>query len=327
MRAGVSESTVSHVLNNTRQVSPEKRQRVLSAVRDLGFSANAHARGLARGRSDLLGIIVSDIENPFFPGVIKAFESSARQEGFDVLLFSTSYDMEIAERACRKLVENKANAVAILTSQLDQVLIDYLVANKIKSVMLDGSVVSPSCSTLRLRYEKGAVEGVQCLYNLGHRDIAMIAGPQNRRSHISYKTAVESACWALNCRLHVIEGKNTSDSGFEATEQLLKSKEFPTAIMCSNDLTAIGVIQALTKAGLRVPDDVSVVGADDIPMAQLIVPSLTTVHMPRMDLGNIAFKTLHKMLQGEAPAGLDITLDTQLVVRYSTAAPRKPKEN
>src|ERR1035438_5007885 len=208
LRAGVSESTVSHVINNTRPVSEDKKARILLAMRELGFSANAHARGLARGRSNFLGMLVSDIENPFFPGVIKAFEDIARQHGFDVLLFSTNYDPQIAESACRKLVENQAPAVAIMTSQLDPGLLKYLAKNNIDSVMLDGTKVAPHRSSLHLRYEKGAVEGVQCLFNLGHRDMAMIAGPQNRRSHIAYRAAVESAAWALNCRLRVIDGLN-----------------------------------------------------------------------------------------------------------------------
>ncbi len=322
LQAGVSESTVSHVINKTRQVSNKKTQSVLDAMRELGFAANAHARGLARGKSDFLGIIVSDIENPFFPGMIKAFENEARQNGFDVLLFCTNYDMETAERACRKLVENKASAVAIMTSQLEPALIEYLAANQVKSVMLDGATVSSHTSSLRFRYEKGAVEGVQCLYNLGHRDIAMIAGPQNRRSHVAYKTAVEAAGWALNCNLRVIEGNNTPESGSDAVDQLLTGSLFPTALLCSNDLTAIGAIKALIRAGLRVPEDVSVIGADDIPMALLMTPSLTTVHMPRQELGRTAFSLIYKMLQGDAPNGLEVLLDTHLVLRSSTGSPR-----
>ncbi len=322
VRAQVSESTVSHVLNKTRQVSEEKREKVLAAMQELGFAANAYARGLARGRSDLIGVVVSDIENPFFPGMIKAFESEAGKHGFDVLLFCTNYDMEIAARACRKLVENQASAVAIMTSQLDPSLLEYLASNQVKSVMLDGTTVSPHCSSLRFRYEKGAVEGVQCLFNLGHREIAMIAGPQNRRSHIAYKAAVEAAGWALSCNVRVIEGNNTPESGYEAVEHLLTGSDFPTALLCSNDLTAIGAIQALVRAGLRVPEDVSVIGADDIPMAHLMTPTLTTVHMPRQELGTMAFNLVNRMLNGEAPDGLEVLLDTQLVLRASTAAPR-----
>jgi LacI family transcriptional regulator len=322
-RAGVSESTVSHVINSTRPVSEDKKARILLAMRELGFSANAHARGLARGRSNFLGMLVSDIENPFFPGVIKAFEDIARQHGFDVLLFSTNYDSEVAESACRKLVENQAPAVAIMTSQLDPALLEYLAKNSVDSVMLDGIKVAPHRSSLHLRYEKGAVEGVQCLFNLGHRDMAMIAGPQNRRSHIAYRTAVESAAMALNCRLRVIEGHNTPESGSDAIARLLTAADLPTAILCSNDLTATGAIQALNHSGLRVPEDISVVGADDIPLAQLMTPTLTTVHIPRQDLGRMAFSLIEKMLNGDFPDGTESFLDTHLIVRGSTGSGRR----
>jgi len=322
-RAGVSESTVSHVVNNTRSVSEETKAQVQLAMRELGFSANAHARGLALGRSNFLGILVSDIENPFFPGVIKSFEDLARQNGFDVLLFSTNYDAGIAERACQKLVENMAPAVAIMTSQVDPSLLEYLSTNSVDSVMLDGATIGPHRSSLRLRYEKGAVEGVRCLFNLGHRDLAMIAGPQNRRSHIAYKTAVESAAWALNCRLRIMEGRNTAESGSHAVRELLTGSTMPSAILCSNDLTAIGAIQTLTRSGLRVPEDVSVVGLDDIPLAELMTPPLTTVHIPRQELGKMAFSIVHRMMNGELPTGIEATLDTHLIIRGSTGANRR----
>ena len=322
LRAGVSESTVSHVVNKTRIVSDEKRQRVVDAMRDLGFSANAHVRGLSRGRSSFVGMLVSDIENPFYPGLIKSFEVAARQHGFDVLLFSTNYDPDTTERACQKLVENHAPAVAIMTSQVDSAMLDYLSANKVVSVMLDGATVGPERSSIRIRYEKGAVEAVQCLFNLGHRSMAMIAGPQNRRSHTAYKTAVEAAAMALNCKLRVIEGQNTLDSGSNAVTQLLTSPDLPTAILCSNDLTAIGAIQTLTRSGLRVPDDVSVLGADDIPLSCLVTPPLTTIRIPREELGSEAFQVIQQMLAGTQSTGVDLALNPHLVVRSSTSTVR-----
>lgn len=322
-QAGVSESTVSHVVNNTRPVGELTKARVLAAMHELDFSANAHARGLALGRSNFIGMIVSDIENPFFPGVIKSFGDSARQSGFDVLLFSTNYDMGIAERACQKLVENQVPAVAIMTSQVDSALLSYLASNSVETVMLDGAEVAPRRASLRLRYERGAVEGVQCLFNLGHRDLAMIAGPQNRRSHIAYRTAVESAALALGCRILVMEGRNDADSGSEAVRELLTSPDLPTAILCSNDLTAIGVIRTLTQSGLQVPQDISVVGADDIPLAELMTPSLTTIHIPRQELGRTAFAMIQRALNSEFPTGTECSLDTRLIVRGSTGASRK----
>jgi LacI family transcriptional regulator len=216
-----------------------------------------------------------------------------------------------------------APAVAIMTSQVDPSLLQYLAENHVDSVMLDGASVGLHRSSLRLRYEKGAVESVRCLFNLGHRDLAMIAGPQNRRSHIAYKTAVESAAWALNCSLRIMEGRNSAESGSEAVRDLLTGSIMPSAILCSNDLTAIGAIKALTQSGLRVPEDVSVVGLDDIPLAELMTPPLTTVHIPRQELGKMAFSILQRMLNGYLSSGIESTLDTYLIVRGSTGAHRQ----
>jgi LacI family transcriptional regulator len=121
----------------------------------------------------------------------------------------------------------------------------------------------------------------------------------------------------------VIEGHNTPESGSDAIKGLLTAADLPTAILCSNDLTAIGAIQALNRSGLRVPEDISVVGADDIPLAQLMTPTLTTVHLPRQDLGRMAFSIIEKMLNGEFAGGAEFFLDTHLIVRGSTGSGRR----
>ena len=216
-------------------------------------------------------------------------------------------------------------AVAVLTSELDPSLLEYLSGNHVDSVMLGGGTIGPHRSSLRLDYEKGAVAAVRCLYNLGHREFVMIAGPQNRKSHIAYKTAIESAARALDCRLRIVVGRNTIDSGSQAVREFITDSAVPTAILCSNDLTAVGAVRTLTGSGLRVPEHVSVVGLDDIPLAELMSPSLTTVHIPRHELGQLAFSILHRMLSGEIPAGIEATLDSHLIVRGSTGASRKVK--
>lgn len=317
-RCGVAESTVSHVVNNTRFVSPEIRERVLAAMRELNYHGNAHARRLARGSSDFLGLIISDIENPFFPGLIKAFESTALQHGFDVLLATTNYDPARTESAFRKMVQNKAPGVAVLSSRVDQAMAAELEANGVASVFLDAGSVGPKRSNLRLNYTKGAVEAINYLYNLGHREFALIAGPQNRPSHVAYREAVSSALEQENLRPQVLEGENNVEGGARAVQRLLTSRQFPTAILCSNDLTAIGALQALFRAGIRVPEDVSVIGADDIPFASLTHPPLTTVRIPREKLGELACNVLHQMLTGQKEAG-EWLLDTELVIRESTA--------
>lgn len=320
-RCGVAESTVSHVLNNTKHVSPEVKERVLRAMRELNFHGNAHARRLARGYSDFLGLIISDIENPFFPGLIKAFESAALQAGFDVLLATTNYEPERTQKAFQKMIENKAPAVAVMTSRIDPERARQLDENGVAAVFLDSGGIGPRRSNIRLDYAKGTYEAINYLHNLGHRDFAYVSGPQNRPSHVAYREAVRSALDYLDLRPRIIDGENTVVSGEQAMRTLLTARPLPTAVLCSNDLTAIGVLGVLLHAGIQVPDDISVVGADDIPYASYTHPPLTTVQIPRERLGTLAFEILQKMLREEAP-GSETTLDTQLILRESTGVAR-----
>ena len=171
---------------------------------------------------------------------------------------------------------------------------------------------------MRLNYAKGAHEAVNYLHNLGHRDFCLVAGPQDRPSHVAYREAVRSALDEVALELRVIEGENNVEGGTRAVQRLLTGRRFPTAVLCSNDLTAVGALRALFRAGIRVPEEVSVIGADDIPMAELTHPALSTVRIPRERLGELACDILHEMLREKKPAQ-DWQLDTELVIRESTA--------
>jgi LacI family transcriptional regulator len=323
-RCGVAESTVSHVMNHTRFVAPETRRKVLQAIRELNYHGNAHARRLARGRCDFLGLIISDIENPFFPGLIKGFESAALERGFDLLLCTTNYDPERTRGAFRKMVENNVPGVAVMTSRVDRSLADVLIAHHIASVFLDAEPPRAFKSNIRMNYAKGAREAIAYLYNLGHRDFFLLAGPQNRPSHEALRKAVEHALSERGILYRGVEGENTEESGVAETRRLLSEKPLPSAILCSNDLTAIGVMNELAKAGLRVPNDVSVVGADDIRFAHLTRPPLTTMRIPKEALGRLAFMTLEEMLACSRPTGLERTVDTELIIRGSTGPAPAP---
>lgn len=318
-RCGVSESTVSHVLNNTKFVSPEVRERVLEAMRALNFHGNAHARRLARGHSDFLGLIISDIENPFFPGLIKAFESAAIRSGYDVLLSMTNYEAARTERSFLKMIQNQVAAVAVMTSRVDPQLARTLEGNGVPSVFLDSGGVGPLRSNVRLDYATGTHQAINYLYNLGHRDFAFIIGPQNRSSHVAYRTAATAALSKLRLTPRIIEGENTVESGERAAGQLLSGRPMPTAILCSNDLTAMGAMRALLRSGVQIPDEVSIIGADDIPFATHTHPPLTTVQIPRERLGELAFDILLHMLKEKA-GGTEAVLETGLILRESAGA-------
>lgn len=317
-RCGVSESTVSHVINHTKFVSPETRAQIERVMREMNYHRDSHARRLARGHSDFLGLIISNIENPFYPGLIKAFESGALERGYEVLLCTTNYDAARTDHAFRKMIENKSPGVAVMTSRVEPRMARLLAEQGVASVFLDSDGPGPLKSNIRLNYARGAGEAVRYLHNLGHRRFALIAGPQNRASHAAYRTAVETALAEFDLTPHVLEGNNDVSGGEGAVPRLLTEKSFPTAILCSNDLTAMGAMRALSKCGLSVPGEVSVIGADDIPFAALAHPPLTTVRMPRERLGSLALEILLKMLGKKRGPGTESVLETELIIREST---------
>jgi len=318
-RAGISVTTVSHVLNKTRHVAPETRQRVLEVIRELGFYKNAHARRLARGNSDFYGLIVSDIRNPFFPEVITSFENAALEKGFDLLLCNTNYDPARTQAAVRKMIENKVRGVAVMTSELPRNLAADLAANQVAVVFLDMGSVEPYISNIRVDYARGIRQAIHYLSELGHRDFAFIAGPQNLCSAVARREAFLAALRRRGIAdYRVIEGNHKVDGAVAAVRTLLAERRLATAILCSNDLTAIGALSTLQQAGRQVPRDVSVVGFDDIDFASLAYPPLTTISLPRDRLGKLAFEALQKMLRSERRLGAEYVVETRLVVRQTT---------
>ncbi len=323
-RCGVAESTVSHVLNGTKFVAPVTRERIETALREMNFHRDSHARRLARGHSNFLGLIISDIENPFYPGLIKAFETVALAQGFEVLLSTTNYDAARTDDAFRKMIENKSPGVAVMTSRVDPKMAKYLAEHGVASVFLDSGGAGPRKSDIRVDYRKGVRGAVRYLHHLGHRVFALIAGPQNRASHVAYRQTVEAALAELGLKASVVEGNNDAASGAAAVQRLLTGERFPTAILCSNDVTAMSATRALFQSGLRVPADVSVVGADDIPFAALTQPPLTTVRIPRERLASLAFELLRELLS-KPGRGKEAVLESELIIRESSAVvPARP---
>jgi LacI family transcriptional regulator len=320
-RAGVSISTVSHVLNKTRPVAPQTRERVLGIVRELNYYKNAFGRRLARGKGDAVGLIISDIENPFFPELIRNFETAAVEGSLDTLICTTHYNTERSQHAVRRMIENRVQGVAVMTSQLNPALVDELVAADIPVVRLDAGPAGRARSNIRVDYSTGAAEAARHLRDLGHRRIGFIAGPHQRVSAVTFQNAVLEAI--AKCGLpqpRIIEGDNTMDGGAAGMEKLIAGPETCTAVVCGHDMAALGAIRAAIESGRSVPRDISIIGADDIAFARYAQPSLTTIRIPRDELGRMAFEALRRMIRRQRRPGSEDVLETHLVVRHSTGA-------
>ena len=326
-RAGVSLATVSHVLNKTRYTTPETESRVLEAVRELNYHTNTHARRLAMKQSDLFGLIISEISNPFFPEIVNGFQMAAWKEGFDTLLCNTEHDQMRSDNAIRNMLQSNVRGVAVMSSALTHKSVEHLKASEIGVVFYNLGRAEKLVSNIQINYQTGISRSIDHLMELGHRRIAVISGPQTNRTAITLQKAIVEELESRHLQpFPILESNFKVDGGASAVQIILGQSTIPTAIFCSNDLIAMGAMSALEEAGVKVPEDVSIVGFDDIFFARLSRPPLTTVRIPREQLGELAFKALHKMSLSKRHSGIEYQIETELVIRKSTApANLKPK--
>ncbi|MBZ5668714.1 MAG: LacI family transcriptional regulator [Acidobacteriia bacterium] len=317
--AKVSTATVSHVLNNTGQVSGKTRRHVLSVVRRLGYFPNAHARNLAWRSSRTLGMIFSDIENPFFPEVIRSFETRARQIGYEVILSDTNYDPALVRRATEKMLEHHVRGVAVMTSEANPQLMDEIYQRRIAVTFLDLGLVRRYVSNLRIDYFSGIQQVVKHLFQLGHRQMIFAGERPSLNSNTARRQAFIQCTKALGLDPGpTLLGDLRFEGGVAAALSILKLKPRPTAVVAVNDLTAVGLIKGFTQAGLRVPEDISVTGFDKTHLADYITPSITTVDIHPDWLGRIAADSLHELSTADEHMGKEYSIPAELIVKAST---------
>jgi LacI family transcriptional regulator len=326
--ANVSIATVSRAINGIPTVNAEMAKRVWEVVEALDFVPNTQARALVSGRSRLFGLLISEITNPFFPELIQGFEDVAIEHGYEILVSSTNYDPKRMSNCIRRMIERKVEGVAVMTFGIEEPLLNQLANRQVPLVFVDIGPDRPGISLLKVDYERGIRQAVAHLTKLGHTKIGFVSGPLRLNSATSrlqaYQGAMRSA--GLSARQEwTLEGDHTLEGGVAAMERLIEQKERPTALLCSNDMTAIGVMHTAWRAGLNVPRDLSVVGFDDIHLAAMMMPPLTTIQMSRYDLARAAFGALRGFVEEpEAQAGRqEIVIPTELIVRESTGAPAR----
>ncbi len=323
--AGVSRSTVSRVINDHPNVRPEVRERVWQVIREVGYQPHAAARSLATNRTQVLGLIIPQavttlFTDPFFPHLIQGMAEACNAHRYHLMLslFTGRTDQESLYR--RVLRSGTLDGVVVASTTLDDPLIPRLLQEKLPFVSV-GRHREAAVSYVDVDNVAGARQAVEHLLRQGHRRIATVTGPlammAGRDRLEGYRQALEARGVPVDDAL-IAEGDFTEEGGRMAMQRLLPHR--PTAVFVASDTMAVGAMKAIKEAGLRIPEDVAVVGFDDLPVASIVEPALTTVRQPIERLGATAVEVLIGLIEQQAEAPQHVILPTQLVIRASCGA-------
>ena len=322
-QANVSIATVSRVLNKRGTVQPELAKRVREAIQQTGYLPNVSARSLSSGRSRIFGVIISNLMNPFFPELLQSFEEHAVAAGYEVLVASTAYDLQRMGSCIDRMLERKVDGVAVMTFGIEGPLLSRFVDHGIPLVFMDKAPEGPHNFAIEVDYASGIQQAIQHLAVLGHRRIGFISGPEQQVSVANRMRAIERAARDIGLTYDpelLYAGDHTLESGEQGLARFLALKSPPTAILCSNDLSAIGVMHGAEERGLSIPHDLSLIGFDGIEIGGYMVPALTSVVMSRRAIAEQAVELLWSSVEGRQ--GRPSTVSTHLLVRRTTAVPR-----
>nr|WP_277624051.1 LacI family DNA-binding transcriptional regulator [Undibacterium sp. TS12] len=298
--AGVSPSTVSRILNGTAKVSPEKRKAVETVIAELKFEPNQLAQGLKSGRSMTIGIVVQDIASPFFDETLHGVDDGLKGTGYASVIVSGHWNAEEEAARIKLLLARKVDGIILLSGRIaDKTVLEFA---KDKPIVATGRALrSKTAVGFKLDNEYGAYLATRHLIELGHRRIAFVTGPANNTDaeerQQGYQRALREANIAFEQNL-VAEGNFHEASGLLAINRLLETQQQFSAIFAANDLSAYGVRLGLYRKGIRVPEDISLIGFDDLPSSLYTTPPLTTIHQPLYDMGLLATRTLLGLISG-----------------------------
>ena len=320
-KAGVSVATVSYVLNDAHKVRPETEQRVRRAAQDLGYLRNTAARSLALGRSTMVGLIIPDIGNPFFPEITKAFQEAANACGLEAIVMNTNSDAQRIRGLVERLLGLQVPGAAFLTSQVEPAIKEMLARKGVAAAYLDHVGAGARSSNIAIDYRKGIFEAVDHLRQLGHRKVGFIGGPADGAAARLRKEAFVDAARRAGMETGTVDCDFTVQGGYFSCGKLLAACD-PTAVIAANDLMAIGAMHCAYDRQVSVPAALSIIGFDDITFAQFTQPALTTVAVPRASIGNLAFESLWTLIHDPGRPGKEYQISPSLVVRQTTAPPR-----
>ncbi|MFC5708447.1 substrate-binding domain-containing protein [Aeromonas eucrenophila] len=329
-RAGVSTTTVSHVINETRVVAQETRERVFAAMQALNYAPSLVARSLKVKETNSIGMLVTTSSNPFFAEVVRGVERYCFEQGYNLMLGNTEGQAETALSYLKMMLRKRVDGLLIMCSEGQQEVFNQL--DWLKSlpvVVMDWGMESREVDLIADNSHQGGYLATRHLIELGHRDIGCITGPRSRapadQRLSGFVQGMQEAGLAIN-PAWIQEGDFDCASGHDAMLRLLSQPSRPSALFVCNDMMAMGVISAAHRAGLSIPEDLSLVGYDNVALAQYMSPPLTTVNQPKEELGRLAVTRLLARINGETIDNHMITVDPDLVIRDSCAPfPPRPQ--
>lgn len=319
--AGVSTSTVSHVINKSRFVSDEIAERVNNAAQQLNYAPSALARSLKMNRTKTIGMLVITSTNPFFGEVVKGVERSCYHQGYNLILCNTEGDNQRMKASINTLLQKRVDGLLLMCSTLEGERLDVFDRYPdIPIVVMDWGPILFASDKIQDNSLQGGYMAAKHLIECGHKEIGCITGPlirhQAQMRYEGYKRALAEAGIAINPDW-IVESDFECEGGYQAFEKLYQRGKLPSALFVSNDMMAMGVIQAASQRGLRVPDDLSLIGYDDVHIAKFMTPALTTIHQPKYRLGKAAVDTLLYRLENPDTTAQVVQLEPTLVVRNS----------
>jgi LacI family transcriptional regulator len=325
-QARVSVSTVSHVLNGTRTVAEATQRRVLASVEELGYRQNMLARGLKTRQTFTVGLLISDIQNPFFASVVRGIEDVALSRGYHLFLCNTDEDPEREDAYVTELAKKQVDGLIVASAASRPNHARRLRVEDIPYVFMDREVEGVGADAVRVDNALGTRMIAEHLVGLGHERIGMISGPLDKSSGHERYGGLKEALAGLGIVLAdalVRFGDFKTPSGREGAKDLLRLPEAPTALVVANNQMTLGALLAIRELGLRMPNDISVVGFDDVEWAPLADPPLTALAQPTYEMGVEAVGMLLERIEGDPAAPPKrVFLEPRLVVRNSTAHPR-----
>lgn len=316
---GLSESTVSRALNGFTVISPETRDLVREAAEKNGYIRNNVARGLALQRSHLIGMMVSDIANPFFSEVARGVHDVAQEQGYVVALCNTERKVEKEDALAQALLANQVAGFIFVGGTMGDTHLKKLQAQQIPFVTAGRRIRGLHVPTVAVDNVAVGYMATQHLIGLGHKKILYLCGSDNSATSRDRQRGYEDAMQSKGYPSQQASGDFKIEDGFVLAEKLVKEKRRPTAVFAANDRMAVGLVLGLMNLGLKVPDDLAIVGCDDIPLASMVRPKLTTVRVPMYEIGARAMRTLLGVINEPAENKADtVLLGCELVVRGST---------